>query len=306
MIGLIFMLHSSSSHSTMSDTSLSNTPVPTYTRVSSASTSSTPASISTETTNKEPQMASGKETMIAPKQRLVETTSISDNYVTWSENSANVPHIYDISKKQVLSGIQDSRVNSKIETDNKKAVWSGEEEDVTLYDISTRKETKITNDINTGMTGINPDISGDNIIYAQPGVDQGYYYTHILLYNIATKKTDQLTIHDLCEYQNAKIYGDKAIWTYTKDVKSSIYVYKIDNHAQCSISRDGQVSSPEMCGDYVVWSELRGATSDIYLAKFNFDNYGSIKEWLKNNSKFSFWECLSNSIFLINHQRQYR
>ena len=31
-----------------------------------------------------------------------------------------------------------------------------------------------------------------------------------------------------------------------------------------------------------------------------------VKEWLNNNSKFSLWEWLYNSISLINHQRQYR
>ena len=38
----------------------------------------------------------------------------------------------------------------------------------------------------------------------------------------------------------------------------------------------------------------------------SFINMGEIKEWLKNNFKFSLWEWLYNSIPPNNHQRQYR
>jgi len=39
---------------------------------------------------------------------------------------------------------------------------------------------------------------------------------------------------------------------------------------------------------------------------FEFDVLNVVKEWLKNNSKFSLWEWLYNSISPNKHQRIYR
>jgi hypothetical protein len=66
----------------------------------------------------------------------------------------------------------------------------------------------------------------------------------------------------------------------------------VDRTKHLAIDRDEHVVEK-------VWEALDdGLTVEIV--------WESLKEWLKNNSKFSLWEWLYNSISLINHQRQYR
>ena len=71
-----------------------------------------------------------------------------------------------------------------------------------MYDISTKKETRITS--NGSAVGMNPAIYGDRIVWS----DSRNGNEDIYMYDISTKKETRITNHGSA----GTIYGNRIVW----------------------------------------------------------------------------------------------
>lgn len=104
--------------------------------------------------------SAGTEIQLTQGERLVQSTTIYGNIVTWSESAGNGVQVYDLTagKKIDVSGT----TSGNIPVYGNKIVWGDWDESVKMYDLSTGEEAQIT-PVNSGTGG--PDIYGDSVVY---------------------------------------------------------------------------------------------------------------------------------------------
>lgn len=199
----------------------------------------------------------GEETKIVPDQRLVVSTAIYGNLVTWYETSTNVPHIYDLSIGKELN-VPDDRVESNMEIYGNRFVWQNGDDGVSLYDTSTKKLIRITE-------AYHPDIYGNNIVYERIKwlQDEPYTLHSLYIYNITTKKETKITGEINADYKTA-ISGNKVVWV-RADNPSIIYIYDIPSKKVSTTSASDSVSNLDIYGNLVVWQSGSDEKSDIYM-----------------------------------------
>ena len=220
-------------------------------------------------------VSAGKETQLTQNQRLVISTAIYDNIITWYETSGNSVNVYDLTKGRKLDIPQGyGGVAGNIPIYGSKIVWHDMDENITMYDVLTNKITQIA------TSGYDPDIYGNNIVYVKSISDSNYPYIQyysVFLYNITTNKETQITEYGRFGYKPI-VYGDKIVWSRTdwsrtgEDSKTSIYLYDIPTRQVNIVSENitpsnllNAYNQLDFYGDIVVWSDMQNGKSDIYM-----------------------------------------
>lgn len=203
---------------------------------------------------------SGNETKLVPDQRLVVSTAIYGNLVTWYETSANAPHIYDQSTGKELDIPPTDSVCSNMEIYGSKVVWQNMGDGISLYDTSTEELTQIANE------AYNPDIHRNNIVYEKIMWLQEEPYTlcGIYLYDLTTKKETQITDYIHADFKTA-IYGNKIVWV-RSDEPSIIYIYDIPSKKMITANVSDAVSGLDISGNTIVWESKSNEISNIYIS----------------------------------------
>ena len=145
-----------------------------------------------------------------------------------------------------------------------KIVWSEYRNgnlDTYMYDLSTKKETKITT--NESSPG-SPAIYGDKIVW-----DNSFDFpTEIYMYDLSTSNESLISDGYYSSYPYLAypaIYGDKIVWMGFLDSYSDIYMYDLSTSAQTQITFSSEAYSPAIYGDKIVWIDKRNGYPDIYM-----------------------------------------
>ena len=136
-----------------------------------------------------------------------------------------------------------------------KIVWADDRngnDDIYMYDLSTKRETQITN--NTSHKW-NPAIYGDRIVWQ----DDHNAEWSIYMYDISTKKETQIPTNN--EYDESPsdpaIYGDRVVWAYTFEEFWHISMYDLSTSKETQISTGGREYHPAIYGNKIVWQDDR-------------------------------------------------
>lgn len=138
-----------------------------------------------------------------------------------------------------------------------------------MYNLSTSKETQITN---SEFWQLDPDIYGDNIVWAGDRIGERYSLNlDIYMYNISTSKITQITYSESAH--EPVIYKDEIVWMDGRNGNRDIYLYNISTREEFQVTKDesGQMW-PAIYDDRIVWKDNRnadgghadGGHSDIY------------------------------------------
>lgn len=206
----------------------------------------------------------GKETMIVGS-RLTMSPSIYGNIVTWADTFGNMAGMYDLTTGNI-TGLGHAEDSPYIQGD--KITWR-DDENITVYNVSTGKEIKIIN-------ARTPAIYGDNVVYVrskyidcQSAYDQNAEYKSLYLYNLSTHKEIQLIPYERALYRPS-ICGNKIVWTQGNQISSSewsknISIYDISTKRVSDISTSGRAGDGKIYGNNVVWVEHRNGLTDVYM-----------------------------------------
>ena len=197
---------------------------------------------------------------------------IYGNRFVWTENG-NI-YMYDISTNiQTQIPINESASNPAI-YDNK-IVWVGHRpndvaidennnsisrSDIYMYDLSTKKETRIS----TSGRALNPAIYGDRIVWPDSrNLDFLTGPGDIYMYNLSTEEESRISYSERSSSPPA-IYGDRIVWC---DRHNNIYMYDLSTQKETQITTSGSAMSPDIYGDIIVDVDFREGlpTGDGYL-----------------------------------------
>jgi len=131
--------------------------------------------------------------------------------------------------------------------------------DIHMYDLSTSKETQITNSGSAYFIAI----YGNRIVYD----DDRNGNSDIYMYDLSTSKETQITTNESDEYAHA-IYSNKIIWSsliWSSLLSSNIYVYDLSTKKEKQITTSGEAYNPAIYGNRIVYDDDRKGNSDIYM-----------------------------------------
>jgi beta propeller repeat protein len=136
--------------------------------------------------------------------------------------------------------------------------------DVYMYDISTKKETKIAEGYYLGGTYNN------KIGLVEIGGDELNELSNICVYDLSTKKITQITKSG---YNYAPdIYGNKIVWNHRYNYNnypnvqySNIFMYDLSTKKETQITTNkSDQYYPAIYGNTIVWQDNRNGNWDIY------------------------------------------
>jgi len=128
--------------------------------------------------------------------------------------------------------------------------------DIHMYNLSTSKETQITN----SGKAFYPDIYGDRIVWTDTRDGNGDIY----MYDLSTSKETRITTNE-SHQDNPAIYGDKIVWEDSRNGNGDIYMYDLSTSTETQITADDSNQySPAIYGDKIVWKDSRNG-SNIYM-----------------------------------------
>ncbi|AKJ39217.1 PKD domain-containing protein [Methanosarcina barkeri] len=125
----------------------------------------------------------------------------------------------------------------------------GRPSSLTMYDLSTNKETLITN----SDSACGPDIYGDIIVWTDWRMgDDGDYHSKIYMYDLSTKKETQITNSGSTYDSIPAISKDRIVW-YDYD---SIYMYNLSTQEETHANKTSISSGIfDFYGDKIVWTD---------------------------------------------------
>jgi beta propeller repeat protein len=207
--------------------------------------------------------------------------SIYGNKVVWEYwgtgfNNVDIK-MYDLSTKKETA-ITTSGVTYNPQIYGNRIVWEDDRNgganvgglmtgnyDIYLYDISTKKETKIT----TSETASSSTIYGDKIVWNDNR--SGKYDIH--MYDLSTRKETQITTSG--KTSSPSIYLNRIVWLdYRHDNSGSgweypdIYMYDLTTHKEKQITAYKSFKYfPNIYGNTIAWYDERniGSSGGIYL-----------------------------------------
>ncbi len=136
--------------------------------------------------------------------------------------------------------------------------------DIYLYNRITKSKIALTSD--PAVESINPDISGNRVVWADNRDGNWEIYN----YNVNTPGVDPqpLFVWEGDQTEPA-IHGDVMVFTDEKPGNTSynIYLYEFNTGVLTRLTddTDGDQRNPDVYGDYVVWQDQRSGDWDIYM-----------------------------------------
>ncbi|HHV25128.1 MAG TPA: cell surface protein, partial [Methanosarcina sp.] len=152
-----------------------------------------------------------------------------------------------------------------------KIVWEDrrneyENPNIYMYDLSTKKETKITT--NESLPEF-PAIYGDKIVWSDRRNSGSNPPTEIYMYDLSTSKESRISPSDYYSYWYLgfpKINDDKIVWQDWDGVDASnIHMYDLSTSTQVQITFSGDAYGPDIYGDRVIYIDKRNRVYDIYM-----------------------------------------
>ena len=138
---------------------------------------------------------------------------------------------------------------------------------VCLYDLSTKKQTKIAKGDFTSEMIWMPDIYGDRIVY------DAYRNNNwdIYMYDLSTKKETQITTNN-SDQQAPVIYGNSILWQDNRNGNWDIYAYDLVTHQQIHTTDKSDQVTPAIYDNKVVWTDYRNGNDkpDIYTGTISY------------------------------------
>jgi beta propeller repeat protein len=189
--------------------------------------------------------------------------AIYGNTIVWQdERNGNWDiYIYDIStKKQTHTTNKYDQINPAIYGNI--VVWADGRNggtledgiprgnwDIYMYDISTKKETRITN----SGSAYNPDIYGNKVVWGD--------YSSIYVYDLSTKKETMISQDGSSFGSDPKIYGNKIVWVYSDIDNLVIYVYDLSTKKEIEVPHSTGAYDLDIYGNRIVYCGV-GVTWD--------------------------------------------
>jgi len=137
--------------------------------------------------------------------------------------------------------------------------WRRYNGDIYMYDLSSKKETKIA-------YGSSPSIYGNKIVWHTG--DSMDPRGDIYMYDISTKKITQISHSKSAYFPN--IYGSKIVWEDGRNGNSDIYMYDLSTKKETQITSNTSGQRYPAIYDYnIVWEDDRNGNSDIYAYDLN-------------------------------------
>ncbi len=128
--------------------------------------------------------------------------------------------------------------------------------DVYMYDLSTKKETRLT----TSGSAESPAIYGNRIVWDEVRNENRDIY----MYDLSTKKETRITTNESDSYYPA-IYGNNIVWSDDRNGNWNIYVYDLSSHQQSFTTSGSNKWSPAIYGNRIVWRDDLNGISNIYM-----------------------------------------
>ena len=132
-----------------------------------------------------------------------------------------------------------------------------------MHDLSTSRETQITTNNSHYNPNTGPAIYSDRIVW------QEYDRHDIHMYNLSTSKEIQITNSGKAFYPD--IYGNRIVWTDTRNGKGDIYMYDLSTSKETRITtNESHQDNPSIYEDRIVWQDSRNGEgsynpTDIYM-----------------------------------------
>ncbi|AKB53466.1 PKD domain-containing protein [Methanosarcina barkeri] len=130
-----------------------------------------------------------------------------------------------------------------------------------MYDLSTKKETQISNYESGYEDTGNSAVYGDKIVWTH-GYEE---YWQIYMYDLSTSRETQITTNGRA--YNPAIYGNKIVWLDDRDndYKYDIYMYDLYTKKETQITSSGPADNPAIYGNRIVYADDREGNYDIYM-----------------------------------------
>ena len=139
--------------------------------------------------------------------------------------------------------------------------------DIYMYDISAKKETRIT----TSGLASNPAIYNNRIVW-QDCRNSDYFggYGDIYMYDISTRK--EIRISYSRQSSSPAIYDKRIVWQDEQNGYNNIYMYDLSTEKKTQITTSGCALSPVIYGNIIVYGDYRNAPSgDMYCNVYMYD-----------------------------------
>jgi beta propeller repeat protein len=117
-----------------------------------------------------------------------------------------------------------------------------------IYDLSTKKETRITN----SQSAVVPDIYSNRIVWE----DNRNGNSDIYMYDLSTKKETQIT-SNISNSQSPAIYDNNIVWDDDRSGNNNIYAYDLITHQQIHTMSKSDKYAPAIYGNKVMWSNYQ-------------------------------------------------
>lgn len=131
-----------------------------------------------------------------------------------------------------------------------------------MYDISTKKETKIP----TIVSAHDPHIYGNRIVWLDfDGFNGGDYY--VCLYDLSTKKQTKIAKGDFPSEMigTPDIYGDRIVYDAYRNNNWDIYMYDLSTKKETQITTNkSDQQAPVIYDNTILWQDNRNGNWDIY------------------------------------------
>jgi len=186
--------------------------------------------------------------------------AVYDNRVVWTDEG--VIHVYDLTAKT------DTIVNSSAASNpaiyGNKLVWHDENSGtprLTVYDIETAARSYITKDVDSSSA---PNIYGNRIVWSANYNETSFSY-NVYMRDISTSTQTRITSG---EYPD--IYDTKITYSYDDGDGRRIFVYDIMTQEITKVPYSGDLNSPHIYSNTVIWSDIY--TRMGYIALYDLVN----------------------------------
>jgi len=153
--------------------------------------------------------------------------------------------------------------------------------DIYMYDLSTRKETRIT----SSGSAYKPDIYGDRIVYTDYRSSGGFFSgSNIYMYDLSNQKETQIATSG--DAYDPAIYSNRIVWTVWFD--STIHMYDLSTHKETQITSSGSAQNPDIYGDRIVYEDSRydvSGNTDIFMYDLSTNKETMITPWDENRGE---------------------
>lgn len=184
---------------------------------------------------------------------------IAKNYAVWMIEGEKTITLYDLEENTETKIGDKNSTKTSPHVDGDYVVWLDSRHggsDVYLYDLSKKKETRVTN----GSEAAQLEISGNNIVWA----DKREGGSDVYLYNISTGEEQKISTSK--KASNPTTSDSFIAWEDTRNGNPDIYTYDIKNKRErAGVTSKGDQLHPALYLDNVIYENQNSGISQIHV-----------------------------------------